>query len=1405
MRSFAQAGMAWLRGLFGGGAGEGDAAELAHLAQAVAHTALLASDVVGHLDRQAPSAAAAARQRGAAAANAFGRVVVEVSGADGRAAVATACGAALAGARAAAFAPGEQLADAGPALIEASRASAPLVLHVDLGGGGLGSLADLLGAGPFVVAPATPQEAVDLALVARRLAELSLTPGVVAADVRAVGPVVAPAAGLVRDYLGAPGASLAAPTAAQRLVFGAERPRAYPWFDAQRPATSGALQGVGDRALAAEGRRVFGGEALVDLARRALDELTALTGRPLPAAHAHQTAGARWVIVTAGAAFEAARGAAEALRAAGRPISCGALGLTWLEPLALSPARDALANAHGVLVVEAGEGEPRLLRALRGRGLAPGARWVSAIHSRGALGLASARLAAAVRAAERDAALTQVRLDLPGAAQAGFPRRDALLQEVATEHPALAAPAAPREGTRRGADPVVAWVGDPAAHADPLLALARAAGGSPAPRGAAWSLAPGRLEARVVLGATGAPADAVDVLLLSGLPAAGDPFRGDLPWDDLAPGAAVVIGTPAPADRVWERLPGGWRARWQRVPEGRLLVGPPELTALAAAGVALARGEAAGALTAVAPGGPEAARPLPLIARRQDDARRAPDSAARAWGELVQPRLGGGGAALEPLVAAAGMPACSAAFDRAAAPGALPALDPAACTGCGRCWTVCPDSAIGAAVLAPQALLDAAAEAAGVAGPAAAAARRAHKHVAGRLAAQGAGSEPITAEAVERAFAWAFDGQGLAGDARAAQEEAARATAQALGRLAPVRCEVWFEAPERARKGAGELLVLAVDPRTCQGCLACVTACEAGALRPEALSGAALEQRWAAWEALPDTAGATVARAADLAEVGRMAGLLLSRHAGQALVGGGGSEPGSGERLAVRLVTGALEAYAQPRLVEVVDELSGRRAALEAKARELVSQALADVEPKALEDALAALNGGRVGVSDLGARLEALGARTHLDRAAALRAAGAAREVADAVARLTEGASGLGRARFGVAVVGDPGRWAGRFPFSPFAAPAAVHPDAAGLEVARGLAHGLRNEHLELTRLRRRAAIALENRPDAAARIEALAGLTWGDLEAAEQASLPPLLVLCDDRTAGGGRGLALLGELLASDLAIKVVLLDGLGRLGQRPHPALAAVAQRTAYVVSSSVAHPDHLAAGLAGALAWPGPALIHLHAPSPGAHGFDPDAAVARARAAVAARVHPLVRFDPAPGGIGAGLSLAGNPDVEREWATDAEGGPATPAHWARGERRFGRMFAPLDGGAGAAPLAVARWAGGDAAARAGKQPTLEGPDGPVAVSRELATACVERLETWRTLQELAGIRSPFAAAVRAEVEVELRAEFDRRLAEAKVELGLAADGSRAELERAMAARLRERLLVLARARPGALGSS
>ena len=176
--------------------------------------------------------------------NLFGETL-SADAADGpRGIVAAATGLALAGRRATAFLSGPDAAAAQDLLLSAAGKHAPLVLHLGTrsatthgspSGSGHDTAHLCADSGCFLLFASSVQQAVDFTFVARRVAEEALVPGIVVMDgsqtalatqdVRLLSPAQ------IGKYIGPAKEHIAAPTEAQKMLFGDTRRRLPAWHD----------------------------------------------------------------------------------------------------------------------------------------------------------------------------------------------------------------------------------------------------------------------------------------------------------------------------------------------------------------------------------------------------------------------------------------------------------------------------------------------------------------------------------------------------------------------------------------------------------------------------------------------------------------------------------------------------------------------------------------------------------------------------------------------------------------------------------------------------------------------------------------------------------------------------------------------------------------------------------------------------------------------------------------------------------------------------------------------------------------------------------------------------------------------------------------------------------------------
>ncbi len=841
------------------------------------------------------------------------------------------------------------------------------------------------------------------------------------------------------------------------------------------------------------------------------------------------------------------------------------------------------------------------------------------------------------------------------------------------------------------------------------------------------------------------------------------------------------------------RVLGAWKRRLEALPEGHA-------TALATAfEQGMARLGAAGLPPTGARAGEQWREQVPGVVRQLGAVDAPLASLPRFWDQVgILYRDGEqDGLTADPYLTAGTVPPLSSTFrDMGPLRPALPRLLPERCSGCGDCWSACPDSAIGVTALSPAALVDCAIRRSGA---------DAARQVAGKLAArisalgrQQAFQGATAGELLERAWHWLSGKAPLPEGRRETVEAAVQALIEAVGPLPLARTDLLFEAGERQRKDAGELLALVVNPDACKGCGLCLAACPEEALEavPRNTGDPAAERRlWQIWEQTPDTPSATIERLAADGAMNGLAALLLSRHCAMAAAPGDGAEAGSGSRLAVRLALAAAEYRQQPLVSRFAAELERLEQGLTEQIRDTLTSALPVDDLDAL---LQNLGGGRQ--IDLATLTRETGSGGTIDARRLERLIQLARDLQRTRRTLTSGEHGLGRARYGLALApGGPSGWAACFPDNPFHAPVTLDMGGDGADLAWGLLQGQLAEALATLDLARRARHLLDGgdgEPAAA---------TWDGLDPEERALCPPLILLGSEQELGG-RELARIAWLLNGPLPLKVLLLSELdlglaGPTGIVPDaptdPLLTALAQRSAYVAQCAISEPGHYHRCLREALAFPGPALIRLHAPSPLGHGFAPDRTLEQARRAVAGRALPLLRYHPEASGVfGSRIDLTGNPDPEHPWA-GADDDLLTPLHWMLGEGRFRHHFTPL-AEEDPAPLPAHRWLALEPGERRRHTPVIHPPgaDSPPLRVSAAAVAGMERLgQVWRTLQELAGLVTPFTEQVRQEAERQLAAERAAELAALEAEYEARLQALQEQTRGEISGRIRERLLELA----------
>ena len=1466
--------------------------------------------------------------------NTFGGRISSCEADGPRGALAAAMGLAMSGGRATAFISGQDAAAVQDQLRTAANRHLPLVLHLENSavsgqGPALGTGHEAIhlcaDSGAFTLVASTVQEAVDFTLIARRVAEHALVPGVVAMDgeqtARSLQNVRLPSQELAERFIGTPDATIPTPTDAQKMLFGDSRRQVPNWHDLDNPVMHGALQGAEVYALGAIGQSAFFEQHLGAILQQAITDFAAQTGRDYSPVTdfelgtditewpRYSADDAKLVLVAQGSAIETAKAVAAHILSETKQ-RVGVVGIHAVRPFPVAEIADRLRGRANVVVLERVEtplaGDAPLTREIRaaldqaqensryGEQTHPGIpamdekarpRLRTVIYGVGGQPIRAADLIALCRDLDQlNGSRHYLGVDL-AQRSTGYPKRQVLLDSLSRAYPEVA-----KQGLRS-----TAAAPDLRPENALTIAVHRMTGqGGEGLVDEAGSylhrLVGGELRSRTGLSWERWGACCTDLITHagSGLQECGDDITVDFsilaakrpnplfrPHAQLRDGGALMILAAGTDKAVWQGLSADTRAAVKQkgltlyavMPRGKdaKIPGVPaadlsrehllgalfkalldaEAVDVKARRLIPAREEAldnlssetSSALLAAFQTGMAAVRKIdyaalgepartvaktdstPIAVRQLKSKNERHDSLPRFWDQVgILYRNGEADAqTADPYITAGTLPPLTSTFrDLSDTRRMLPAFDPTECTGCGRCWSSCPEGAIGAVAVTPGALIDAGIKIAG-----GDALRPSASKIAGRICSQvrtGKAKSGAASELLEEAYAWLSEKMPLPEDRKQAMDEAFKAINTRIGPLPVAVTAPLFNDLEAEKKDSGALLALAINPNTCKNCGICVTVCEPGAMTAEKQDETRLQQArgiWDIWGATPDTPSEIIEKVSDNPDVGAMAAVMLSRYCAMAVAGGDGAESGSGEKIAIRMALAATEYHQQPLLHSFTKDVAETLKQLKDQIREEVASALPVDNLDALTAGLDQLKSGIVDVGELTSHIETSVEEGNVNAVRLRRLVELAKALGELHWRLTEGETGLGRSRFGLAIApGTVAAWAGVFPNNPFQVPVAVDATGDTAQMAAGLLEGQLREATEAQRLLRSAKLELDQPTGIQQLRDELDGLSWQDLSDQERALCPPLLLVGNDE-ALAGRGFSQVARLLKSGLPIKILLLADLG-LGldsgdltdaavasardPKADLGLMAMAQRVAYVAQSSVAAADHLRQSVREALKYKGPALIHLHVPSPGRHGFSVNQTLQQAELALNSRAFPLFRYNPAAEGVfGSRITLEGNPELNAPWLTNEDGTPFTPVEWALSERRFAGRFVPITS-EDPAPTALDLWLDLEGDARQGKTPFIQLPQESgetqrIRVDAELAAEIAERAQTWRTLQELAGIETPFAAAIIQATEERLTKEHEAALAAVKSEYQQQSSAQQSGAQAEASAHVREQLLKLA----------
>ena len=738
------------------------------------------------------------------------------------------------------------------------------------------------------------------------------------------------------------------------------------------------------------------------------------------------------------------------------------------------------------------------------------------------------------------------------------------------------------------------------------------------------------------------------------------------------------------------------------------------------------------------------------------------------WNQVCVQYKTGQDVIADPFTAISAIPAATSSMrDMSAVRFNVPDFIAEKCTGCSKCWTQCPDSAIPGVVNTVEEVLEAAVKT--VSSPQKPLARFSQtiKHLgreSRKLIASGTFKNYGTVLA--QAYETVADKSNWDAERRTEIDAEYNQVFAALADFPLAKTAPFFDLPESKNKGTGGLLSITVNPETCKGCDICVAVCTDGALvsvRQTDELQETLTSNWKLWNNLPETDDQYIKISSLDEGIGVMPSLLLKQSNYLSMVGGDGACMGCGEKTTIHLLLSTVNAFMAPRVEEHVKNLSRLIDDLDEKAHTLL------ISETNLADVSADSDDLSVPVS--GEKKE----RVLLIRKAI-------EQLKDLKWRYDEGPSGRGRAKLGFTnSTGCSSVWGSSYPYNPYPFPWVNHLFQDAPSVAVGIFEGHMRKMADGFISVRRAEKLLADSYDAADDEEFFSDFEWEQFSDDEFTLCPPLFAVGGDG-AMMDIGFQNLSRVMASNKPIRVVVVDtqvysntggqactsgftgqvsdmaeyGMEHHGKeevRKELAMIAMAHRGVFVMQSSQATPSHLIQNVLKGLQARRPSLFILNTPCPPEWGIADFGAPDAARLALESRAVPNIVFNPDEGTtFSERLDLEGNPSPLDTWTSyelayvDDEGEeqkmtlPVTTADWGLGEARFRRHYKKANGEDQLIPFH--EFLEMDEDEREGETAFIYTVDDSrrlsrMSVSNEIVKLAEERLRHWSQLKEMAGI--------------------------------------------------------------------
>jgi pyruvate-ferredoxin/flavodoxin oxidoreductase len=199
------------------------------------------------------------------------------------------------------------------------------------------------------------QHVADLNIIAHRIAELALTPGIVAQDgfltTHLIESLLLPERELIEEYLGRPDDIIETPTPAQKIIYGDTRRRIPELWDVDNPLMAGIVQNQDSYMQSVAAQRPFFFDHIRELTDQAFEEFYELTGRRYERVMTYKADDADYLILGQGSVVPSAEVVADYIRKT-RGIKVGVVDLVMFRPFPADLIGQILKGKKGVAILE---------------------------------------------------------------------------------------------------------------------------------------------------------------------------------------------------------------------------------------------------------------------------------------------------------------------------------------------------------------------------------------------------------------------------------------------------------------------------------------------------------------------------------------------------------------------------------------------------------------------------------------------------------------------------------------------------------------------------------------------------------------------------------------------------------------------------------------------------------------------------------------------------------------------------------------------------------------------------------------------------------------------------------------------------------------------------------------------